>query len=506
VVLRTTPPSITSGGGFFDTFYQCPLSSATLTVPQGSRSAYQSAKGWNEFGMIVEAGGGGTAEPLTWSLDDGTLTISGTGAMPDFEDFSDIPWYNNRNKITRVNIEKGVTTIGGAAFTDCSSLTSIIIPNSVATIGNYAFAGCHSLTSITIPNSVTTIGNYAFAFCFDLTSITIGNSVKIIGENAFAHCGRLRNVVVLKTTPPAIYSDTFYQPPLSSATLTVPKGSKAAYKNAKGWNEFGTIVEAGSSPTASLTWSLDDGTLTISGTGAMPDFEDPSDSPWYNNRNKITRVNIEKGVTTIGNVAFGDCTSLTSITIPNSVTSIGEGAFWKCTSLTSVTIPNSVTSIGVSAFQDCRSLTPISIPNSVTTIGVQAFYNCTSLTSITIPNSVTSIENYAFSYCSSLTSITIPNSITTIGDYAFYACSSLRDVVVLRTTPPSTASNAFDEVPLSSVTLIVPYGSRLAYQSAKGWNEFGSIVEAPLNTPSNMRTAAKTSKDIPLPTVERGRY
>ncbi|MBO5975185.1 MAG: leucine-rich repeat domain-containing protein, partial [Paludibacteraceae bacterium] len=77
---------------------------------------------------------------------------------------------------------------------------------------------------------------------------------------------------------------------------------------------------------------------------------------------------IEYEVTSIGNGAFYDCSTLTSITIPNSVTSIGNYAFY-VTGLTSITIPNSVTSIGNNAFSGCGSLTSITIPNSVTSIG-----------------------------------------------------------------------------------------------------------------------------------------
>ena len=105
-----------------------------------------------------------------------------------------------------------------------------------------------------------------------------------------------------------------------------------------------------------------------------------------------------KSVTSIGEFAFFDCTSLTSITIPDSVTCIEWYAFQGCTSLTSIKIPDSVTEIGSSAFSGCKSLTSITIPNSVTSIGEFAFYDCTSLTSITIPNSVTSIGSNAFGY------------------------------------------------------------------------------------------------------------
>jgi hypothetical protein len=122
-----------------------------------------------------------------------------------------------------------------------------------------AYPGGKTESSYTIPNSVTTIGDLAFQNCSNLISITIPSSATTIGNVAFEGCSSLRNVVVLRTTPPSITSgttdsyfddsddtfsdDTFYQCPLSSATLSVPSGCKEAYEGAAGWNEFGTIVE-----------------------------------------------------------------------------------------------------------------------------------------------------------------------------------------------------------------------------------------------------------------------
>ena len=111
-----------------------------------------------------------TNAEIRWKLsDDGTLTISGTGNMPDFSinvnNRTTAPWDSQRDKIKTVVIKDGVTSIGKYAFFWCSGLTSITIPNSVTSIGEHAFANCSGLTSITIPNSVTSIGNGAFSGC-----------------------------------------------------------------------------------------------------------------------------------------------------------------------------------------------------------------------------------------------------------------------------------------------------------------------------------------------------
>ena len=145
---------------------------------------------------------------------------------------------------------------------------------------------------------------------------------------------------------------------------------------------------------------------------------------------QVSYNNSTYSVTSIGDIAFINCTGLISVTIPNSVTSIGDGAFQGCSALTSVTIPNSVISIGASVFSGCSGLTSVTIPNSVISIGNNAFDGCNDLTSVTIPNSVTSIGNYAFKYCTGLTSFIIPNSVTSIGVGVFFLCTGLISITI----------------------------------------------------------------------------
>lgn len=199
-----------------------------------------------------------------------------------------------------------------------------------------------------------------------------------------------------------------------------------------------------------VNWLLsDDGVLTISGTGDMSNYYD--DGSPFHNITYIKSVNIENGVTSIGDRAFEYCRNLTSIEIPNSVASIGDFAFDDCRSLTSIEIPNTVTSIGGSAFYGTKWLEnkqaenpfvivngilingetctgDVVIPDTVTSIGYGAFDDCSSLTSIEIPDTVTSIGFGAFSDCSSLKSIEIPDSVTSIDGYAFSGCYGLTDV------------------------------------------------------------------------------
>lgn len=167
--------------------------------------------------------------------------------------------------------------------------------------------------------------------------------------------------------------------------------------------------------------------------------------------------------------------------IPETVASLAYNSFWNCSKLTNVIIPNSVKRIETQAFNYCSNLKSIDIPSSVTFIGSNTFGGCTSLKTVVFPSSVASIGDFIFQKCTGLDSVTIPASVKSIGESAFTGCISLKCIKTYAVVPVdlSTKSNLFYNVDKTSCTLVVPYGSKPAYQLAAQWKDFTNIIEMP---------------------------
>ena len=372
------------------------------------------------------------------------------------------------SNLTSVTIGNNVTRIGSSAFYGCTRLTSITIPDSVTSIEGYAFYKCSGLTSVTIGNSVTSIGDYAFYNCSSLTSVTIGNSVTSIGSDAFYNCSKLTSVTIgnsVKSIGNYAFSDC-----RSLTSVTIPDsvtsiGGGAFSGCSKLQNIYITDIAA---------W------CNISGLDNLMNYGSSNKNLYINNE-LATSVTIPDSVTSIGDYAFRNCSSLTSVTIPDSVTIIGGSAFSGCSKLQNIYITDIAAWCNISGLSKLMGygssnknlylnnelVTTLIIPDGVTAIPSNAFYGCSGLTSVTIPDSVTSIGDSAFSGCNNLqniyitdiavwfnisglsnlmkygasnkklyinnelaTSITIPNGVTAIPSNAFYGCSGLTSITI----------------------------------------------------------------------------
>jgi len=254
-----------------------------------------------------------------------------------------------------------------------------------------------------------------------------------------------------------------------------------------GCDSAGGGGDADTADTLSLVYQIEsDDTVTITGcTGSGSTLVVPSTIDSYPVRaignsacaynDDLIEIELPSGLTSIGEEAFRDCSSLETISIPSSVVTIGDYAFDECVSLASaITIPEGITSIGRRVFYHCGRLTSVTLPDNLTSIGYQSFYRC-SLSSITIPDSVTELGYQAFLACP-FTRITIPANVSSIGNSAFYGCDSLEIVFCKPTSPPALGGDSvFD---YASGIILVPSGSVTAYQGAAYWSEYATKIAA----------------------------
>ncbi len=424
-----------------------------------------------------------------------------------------IRWYSfyGCTSLKIVNLPGSITNIEEYTFSECSSLTSVSIPSSVTTIAEGAFMGCSALTSIGLPSSVVSIADYAFVNCNSLITvysfinpenISMGYGVFYLEGYSYNTDYSFRTLYVLPGYSNGYQQDVWgwfgfncnivemnpvkvdgiYYKFINDNEVAVTSGNEyyTGEVNIPETISLGgvtfsvsTIDRTAFSYCSELTSVVIPKSVTsinvqaFSGCNSLSSIVVASDNPTYDSRencNAIIRTAsnelivgcqntvIPNTVTSIGERAFYECSSLTEIVIPNSVISIDKQAFRYCSSLSSISISNSVTSIGDYAFSGCTGLTSVNIPNSVTTFGTYVFYNCRGLTTATfsnptssiaygifcnctglknviIPNSVTEIKGEAFLGCTSLESISLPNSVTTIG-YAAFRESGLMSIVI----------------------------------------------------------------------------
>ena len=273
----------------------------------------------------------GENNSLHWRVAAGTLTITGTGAMPDYDlpNGNLAPWLNitalglNKYsgytmKLRTVIIGNGVTNVGDYALFLLPDATQVTLPDSVTRIGRYGIAMCSKLTGLSIPKSVTGIGDFGLAGN-GLTAVTLPDGLQSLGRGAFDSCASLTN-----TTLPA-------------AITAVP-------------------------------------------------------GKCFADCTKLLNVKYAGTVTAIGDLAFESCKALTAAPIPETVTEIGASAFTGCTALTDVTIPAGVSTIPEDCFRGCTALTDIDLPGTVTHVGHNAFTGCTALKDVRCYGAAPAVE------------------------------------------------------------------------------------------------------------------
>ena len=306
--------------------------------------------------QAVQETSGECGEALIWELaEDGTLTISGTGAMTDWKytgHGSTSIWDKNTD-ITKVVIEEGVTSIGNYAFYGCSRISEVDLADSVGRIGDSSFSGCNSLTELTLPVGVTSLYP-ASSLPRTLTSITAA-----------------KDNPMFTSVDGVLFSKDM------SILLKYPASRETS------------------------EYAVPNDVKLIGGYA-------------FYYATSLSKVEIPDSIEEIGFFAFGHCSSLGTADIPRGVKSIGKGGFLGCTCLERAVVPSGITVISDNMFADCTSLVDAKIPEGVTELGVGAFRGCVNLETVTLPESLEIAEAYLFEGCTSMKSVTYPEGIRLI--------------------------------------------------------------------------------------------
>lgn len=386
------------------------------------------------------AGTSGKCGPSAyWSFDSstGTLTISGSGAMEDYEYENEYPWMDYRDSIQTIVIGDQITQIGRNTFpwTACSTIR---FGKNVRSIGARAFYGCRNLNGdLTLPDSVQTVGDNAFSECTGLTgTLTLGSSLQTICFAAFSDCPFSGNLVIPDSVT-SIGDSAFY---ISYYLRLETQGTLTLGKNLR---TIGAFAFCESRYTGSLT--IPDSVVEI------------GNRAFYKCENLNGTLTLGKNLRTIGKEAFYWCAFTGSLTIPEGVTEIADGTFsslyrsngmftgtltlpstlktigaeaFACAEFSGeLLIPDGVTSIGANAFKECDGFGgTLSLPDSVKTVGEWAFYLCKGFTGLKLSASLTKIEERSFAHMYGLqTEVVIPEGVTEIGEGAF-SCSHMPSV------------------------------------------------------------------------------
>ncbi len=289
---------------------------------------------FESFTAAATEGDFGVNNCLHWEvkdslLDGKTLTISGTGAMPDF-DFPNgnlAPWWNYK-ALGMIKAGIGGLNLNGIKIDPIGDLKKIVIKDGVTNVSNYALFFLPAATQITLPDSVTSIGRYGIALCAKLKGISLPKAVTAIGDFGLA-------------------GNSFTAVSLPDGLQTLGRGAFDACASLSGMTLPAAIT-------------------------AVPD-------KCFNDCTKLLTVDYKGEVTAIGERAFEGCKSLTKAPIPAAVTALGNSAFNGCIALTDVTLPGGVTAVPDACFQGCIALADMKLPATVTSVGHNAFTGCKAL-------------------------------------------------------------------------------------------------------------------------------
>jgi hypothetical protein len=412
-------------------------SNATLYVPQGSKSSYQSTAAWSQFSNIQE---------INKFVVDGiyyTVT-SGNNVSVTYRDSPNYRSYYGEvhvpETVTYHGVTYTVTAVGESAFRECSTTDRALF--------------------VTLPNTVQTIETYGF-YMSNLYYIELGTGLRSIGGLAFAGTEYSLNIINCHAmNTPTVQLNTFAEEHYENTILWIPRMAYGRYTSANYWKNFNQD---------NLFYGYD---FQIDGVYYGINS--------YSNTVEVSAYALKTDTTTL----YSAFSTLENITIPPMVTyqgvdytvnSIGPAAFYRW-NIDDITLPNTIQSIGKYAFYDVNNLKHINFSEGVTSIGQMAFAYCNNMQKVIIPNSVKSIDYAAFYGCTALDTLILGAGVEQIGDYAFNSSENLEIVLSFPLIPPVITESVFANAAYNNAKLYAAVSALPAYQAAVGWRNFNHIV------------------------------
>ncbi len=393
----------------------------TLAVLLSVTSATSVSDGATEYHT-----GSWTSGNCTVTLADGTITVTGHGAMRDYKEDNLPGWAQYKGEVTSIVIGDGVEVVGYHSFYGFDEATRLTVSSDTKSIGREAFMNCSGLSDVTISDSVKSLGDYTFSGCTHLKILRI-KGVTSIGSYTFSGCTAL-DVVGYSPDLQSIGKFAFYGC-ITLGAQTMPDSLTSLGEGAfEGCKNMGAFYGKG---------------LTSIGNGV---FQDCSD---------LINVYLSDNVTSIQKNAFLNCKLTGHFYLPPSLEYIGTGAF-ALSELTSVVIPDSVSFIDGQAFASNESLENVTLGSGLKTLGKYAFANCSSLKNIILNPGLESIKEGAFQGCTALESVDFGGAVS-IAKGAFKGCDSLKSVVLGEKTE-NVANDAFPECKNHAVTIYLNLG------------------------------------------------
>ena len=234
---------------------------------------------------------------FSWSLEGNVLCISG-----EIETQEVYPWADGADSVTTLRISEGVTEIPAGAFQNFLALQYVTIPKTLRYIGSSAFENCALLRWVRMPDGLVGIGEKAFAGCTKLAPVYLPESVAWIGDRAFDVSAVLN-----------CYAGSAGQDYVADNGGTYRQTGTHTLASAKGtWGDAGT-------------WTLENGALVLSGSGAIVCGTDGR-YPWDAYRADIQTVELGEGITELGKDAFALCRKLVKLSFPKSIEDIADSA------------------------------------------------------------------------------------------------------------------------------------------------------------------------------------